>query len=154
MGLDQYLYASKYISRSDWRPEEMRAEFDSLVASMNADKIIGKADIKSASVRFQVGYWRKSNQIHGWFVDNVQGGNDDCKEYHVSREQLYELRQLCEQVIETKDSSLLEPVEGFFFGSSTIDEYYWGDIQETIDLIKYVLENTPDEYEFCYQSSW
>ena len=42
----------------------------------------------------------------------------------------------------------------FFFGSSTIDEYYWGDIQETVDLIKYVMENTPEEYEFCYQSSW
>ena len=27
----------------------------------------------------EVGYWRKANAIHKWFVDNVQDGNDDCK---------------------------------------------------------------------------
>ena len=26
----------------------------------------------------QVGYWRKANQIHNWFVENVQDGEDDC----------------------------------------------------------------------------
>lgn len=38
-----------------------------------------------------VAYWRKANQIHRWFVENVQGGDDDCREYYVSREQLKEL---------------------------------------------------------------
>ena len=26
----------------------------------------------------EVGYWRKANAIHGWFVRNVQNGKDDC----------------------------------------------------------------------------
>ncbi|MGZ8787335.1 MAG: hypothetical protein ACXW4P_03780 [Thermoanaerobaculia bacterium] len=38
-----------------------------------------------------IAYWRKANQIHQWFVDNVQEGVDDCKEYHVSPDQLREL---------------------------------------------------------------
>jgi hypothetical protein len=38
-----------------------------------------------------VAYWRKANQIHKWFVDHVQGGDDDRQEYYVSREQLKEL---------------------------------------------------------------
>jgi hypothetical protein len=154
MGLDQYLYASKYVSSAEWRPEEVRAEFDSLVASMDAEKMVAKADIKSATIQFRVGYWRKANQIHGWFVDNVQGGEDDCREYGVSREQLQELLQLCKEAVKTKNQKLLEPQEGFFFGSTEIDEYYWGDISETIDLINHVLKNTPDDYNFIYQSSW
>ena len=154
MGLDQYLYATKYVSSAEWRPEEVRAEFDSLVASMDAEKMVAKADIKSAVIQFRVGYWRKANQIHGWFVDNVQGGEDDCREYGVSRDQLQQLLQLCKEAVRTKNANLLSPREGFFFGSSEVDQYYWGDISETIDLISYVLKNTPDDYNFLYQSSW
>ena len=154
MGLDQYLYATKYVSNAGWRPEEVRAEFDSLVASMDAEKMVAKADIKSATIQFRVGYWRKANQIHGWFVDNVQGGEDDCREYGVSREQLQQLLQLCKTAKKEKNANLLSPREGFFFGSTEVDEYYWGDIQQTIEIINHVLKNTPDDYNFLYQSSW
>ncbi len=34
------------------------------------------------------GYWRKANGIHAWFVQNVQEGEDDCKEYYVSQSKL------------------------------------------------------------------
>ena len=43
--------------------------------------------------------WRKANMIHKWFVDNVQGGNDDCREHYVAREQLIKLRDLCRNVL-------------------------------------------------------
>ena len=43
----------------------------------------------------EVMYWRKANAIHKWFVDNVQGGEDDCREYPVSNDQLIELRDTC-----------------------------------------------------------
>jgi hypothetical protein len=46
-----------------------------------------------------VGQWRKANQIHNWFVHNVQKDVDDCGEYHVSVEQLQELLQTCQKVI-------------------------------------------------------
>ncbi len=48
----------------------------------------------------QVGQWRKANAIHRWFVDRVQGGEDDCREAPVSREQLAELRALCLRVLD------------------------------------------------------
>ena len=51
-----------------------------------------------------VGYWRKANQIHAWFVENVQNGCDDCKAYEVSEEQLEELLDICKRV---KDASKL-----------------------------------------------
>lgn len=50
----------------------------------------------------QVGYWRKSNQIHNWFVNHVQNGEDDC-EYHneCTREILEELLDTCKTVLES-----------------------------------------------------
>ena len=47
----------------------------------------------------QVGYWRKANQIHNWFVKNIQDGVDDCN-YHreVTEEDLNELLDICKRV--------------------------------------------------------
>lgn len=46
-----------------------------------------------------VGYWRKANAIHKWFVDNVQDGEDNCADYYVSREQLKELLKIVKTVL-------------------------------------------------------
>lgn len=55
----------------------------------------------------QVGYWRKANEIHNWFVENVQDGEDDCC-YHneVTEELLEKLRDTCQEVL---DASKLVP---------------------------------------------
>ena len=76
------------------------------------------------------GYWRKANQIHGWFVENVQNGVDECKKTYVPKEKLIELKELCEDLLHTKDKQkaqeLLPATSGFFFGSTdTNDKYYW-----------------------------
>lgn len=47
----------------------------------------------------EVGYWRKANAIHKWFVENVQDDVDDCGRYEVSKEQLETLLSTCEQVL-------------------------------------------------------
>ena len=52
----------------------------------------------------EVGYWRKANEIHDWFVNNIQDGVDDC-DYHreVTKEDLEKLRDTCKKVLsETK----------------------------------------------------
>ena len=50
----------------------------------------------------QVGYWRKANQIHNWFVENIQDGIDDCN-YHreVTEEDLTELLNVCQKVLDS-----------------------------------------------------
>lgn len=48
----------------------------------------------------EIGYWRKANQIHSWFVQNVQAGVDDCDYHEVTPEQLRELRDLCARVVD------------------------------------------------------
>lgn len=44
-------------------------------------------------------YWRKANQIHKWFVDNVQDGVDDCGYYEVTKEKITELYEICKEVL-------------------------------------------------------
>jgi len=79
-----------------------------------------KFDIGIKYLEFGLAYWRKANHIHRWFVENVQGGDDDCEEYHVSEEDIKRLLELCNAVAGNHDlaKELLPCKEGFFFGSS------------------------------------
>jgi len=60
-------------------------------------------DFEVKEIVIKAGYWRKANQIHRWFVEQVQEGKDDCGYYYVSRQHLVDLRDLCKRVIENKD---------------------------------------------------
>ena len=50
------------------------------------------------SIFEDVGYWRKANAIHKWFVDNIQDGEDDCGYYEVAPEQIEELLNICKLI--------------------------------------------------------
>lgn len=111
-------------------------------------------------VIFEVGYWRKANHIHNWFVRNVQYGDDDCGTYYVSQEALKELKQACIKALKFKGvkrnnalDSILPTQDGFFFGNTEYDEDYFKDCKKTIDIINRVL-CFPQEWEVEYHSSW
>lgn len=153
MGLDMYLTAKKYLwSDSD---EEISKQINSLIG-INADKNkrFNGASLVVKGVELEAMYWRKANAIHNWFVCNIQGGEDDCKEYFVGRGDLEELLSSCRQALETRDHEILEPREGFFFGSCLIDEYYWEVIEATAVGLERALTLPEKEYDFYYQSSW
>ena len=154
MGLDMYLYASKYTSPAEWRPEDERKKFNDLLKAIDGEKFVD-TDLPSIVVDLKVGYWRKANQIHHWFVDNVQNGEDNCAEYYVDRAKLIELRDLCKLALKDKGKAeeLLPTQSGFFFGSTEIDEWYFQDVNLTGEIIIKCLE-MPDTWTFKYQSSW
>lgn len=95
-------------------------------------------------------YWRKANAIHSWFVQNVQENKDECQESYVSKEQLKELKGLCEEVLKTKDPTKLPTQEGFLFGSQEVDEYYFQNLRETVITLRDLDENG----EYYYRASW
>jgi hypothetical protein len=108
-----------------------------------------------ASVEVTCAYWRKANQIHSWFVREIQGGEDNCGEYYVSSDKLIELLAICKHSLENKDPALLLPQGGFFFGSTDIDEWYWNDIKSTISQLERILALPEfDNLSFYYNSSW
>ena len=106
-------------------------------------------------------YWRKANAVHRWFVENCQGGVDDCNPsgpVHV--EQLAALVHLCEQVLKdpTLAPELLPTCSGFFFGDTAYDEWYLGDLHQTVTdvrgLVTRAVQDFPGRLTFLYQSSW
>lgn len=104
-------------------------------------------------------YWRKVNHVHGWFVDNCQGGVDECQETPVSEDMLRQLASACEQVIESPGlaSQLLPTRSGLFFGTyDTLDHWYFERLTSTISQINRVLDlaSKVEGISFIYQSSW
>ena len=153
MGLDMYLEARKFTGKEYFSPE-MYARLA---------KAIDKPEMEyfpSITVNVQVAYWRKVNSVHQWFVDNVQKGNDDCGEYYVSRDQLMQLKTICNSIYKEKNLSqavaTLPTRDGFFFGNTEYNEYYFSDLEDTVKQIDFVLENYPDKegWSFIYHSSW
>ena len=111
--------------------------------------------VKTKKGTNNIGYWRKFNALHNWFVDNCQNGTDDCGEYPVSIDDIDEVLGVLKQVKENHELApeLLPTTSGFFFGSTDYDEYYFDDVDETIELFEKILKEHPDD-EFIYQSSW
>ena len=105
----------------------------------------------------EAAYWRKANQIHQWFVKNVQDGVDDCEIHNeVTRDVLEELLDTCRIVAEdpSRAEELLPSQSGFFFGSTAYDEGYFLDITDTIEILERVIEETNFETEMIYYLSW
>lgn len=63
---------------------------------------------RSPKMEDEIGYWRKANHIHKWFVKNVQGDTDDCGVYPVTKNQLRELYELCRKV--KKECNLVDGI--------------------------------------------
>ena len=57
-------------------------------------------------------YWRKANQIHRYFVQEVQNGIDDCGYYRVSKEQIEELLRRCQEVVDRSETKIDKVVVG------------------------------------------
>lgn len=154
MGLDMYLYAERYLPGPQLDFGDEVKGNATAIAELAGLPMAG--DFTGIYVRSQLAYWRKANAIHQWFVRNVQGGEDECKPHHVSRRQLTILRDNCQIVLD--DPSLAEEylptVDGFFFGSTEMDEYYFNDLRSTISQIDFALMAAPEDSSFIYEASW
>ena len=158
MGLDMYLRKKIYIGAN--------FEHNEIAGEINITKGGEPFKINMNKVTYVIedwGDWRKANAIHQWFVENVQEGKDDCREYYVSEDKLKELLDICNQIKAnpTLAPELLPTRGGFFFGSTDYDEYYWGDIDLTISIIENAIQDketiNDKEYirgEIYYSSSW
>lgn len=155
MGLDSYLSAKKHVSGYDHQNQK---QYNALLKAMGLKKKDISDYAPSGRVDLNVAYWRKANQIHNWFVREVQNGEDDCGSYYVSREQLGSLVGLCKQVLAEKDSatSKLPTSAGFFFGSYDYDERYVEQLEDTVKQVESILNNPVFDktWNFEYQASW
>lgn len=103
MGLDQYLEGKVYVGNKYRKgKDKVEVSFPKAESKNVTFKIKGnrkKYNDKLSEIVFEAGCWRKANQIHNWFVKNVQDGDDDCKAHYVTREQLQELLDIVNRVL-------------------------------------------------------
>ena len=158
-----YLSASKYVPGYKHNSDHDRAMYRAILSAAGIAGVyepsLSGNDEGSPSLRvvLNVAYWRKANQIHKWFVDNVQKGKDECQESYCDRAQLEQLLATCKEALANRDKAgeLLPPQSGFFFGSTDLDQGYFQDLEQTVKQLEGILNNpTLKECEFVYRSSW
>lgn len=161
MGLDSYLFSKQYMSTlkmDDTAPDSEEViqakqilELFPELTNINPDQ----ERFNSVTVTVDLGYWRKANHIHKWFVDHIQGGVDECQDSYVERENLAELLATCKAVMadKSKASELLPTSSGFFFGSTGYDEWYFEQVEYTITLIENIFKAN-GVMDIYYHGSW
>ena len=183
MGLDMYLEGSfsrrAYVrptdqDYADWREgkevtvKKSQALIDALEAAGLQNAPI-EHEWNHLTYVFPIWTWRKANQIHKWFVDNVQEGDDNCQRHYVSRETLQELLDRITTILDIKtpvaremkaEELLPTDIEGCFFGSKEYDDWYYQDLKHTKEILEKVFEYEENAEagkcfdSFYYQSSW
>lgn len=194
MGLDMYLYVRKtetsignFMAHSKVPlvlPFELKPLVDSFDIEMDADDKALHNGVSgffphevTRKTDYRLGYWRKANWLHHWFVENCADGVDDCKEVILYKDNLEKLLQILEAVDSTHSVEVameaLPTCSGFFFGSTEYDEYYFKEVKYTIPIIKAALailtwdndrygdnyKNLSDDekytdYYIVYEASW
>ena len=127
MGLDMYLNGEKYHSSKMARKVEEGVEL--------------KREI------FELGYWRKHPNLHGYIVETFAGGVDECQRIDLSAENL-------QQILDAVKKNVLPHTDGFFFGGSDSADY-----QDTIGQLGKAVEWLNAEEKDIwrsvnYQASW
>lgn len=92
MGLDQYITIRHKSTNNAYK------KYDEYW-KMDKEERNGIREPKEPCKDITVAYFRKHNMIHGWFVKNVQNGNDDCGRYEITVSQLKFLLAICERVM-------------------------------------------------------
>ena len=100
MGLDMYLSKKNYIGNKWKKPSQLVKVVVPKIEKETTPEIDNK---RISEITEEMGYWRKANAIHNWFVQKVQYGKDDCKEHYVEREKLEELLNIVNKVLESSE---------------------------------------------------
>ena len=153
MGLDMYLDKGTYIG-SRWNTVNGKCDLTVTRSQGDVKNLTGIKVSRITSIREAMGYWRKANAIHAWFVDKSQM-EDNCQEFLVSHDDLKELHDLCVEVRNdpSKAEKLLPTQSGFFFGDTEYGEAYFQDLHYTIQICKECMNEPQDSY-FLYHASW
>ena len=151
-----YLYVEKYESVHNWDSSYSSDFYPQELEKLGTD--IFKRNFMSKETKYQVGYWRKVNAIHRWFVDKCADGEDSCQLIYVDKSDAKELLNLVNEVLldHSKASKLLPSQSGFFFGTTDYDEWYYEGLKYTKTLLENVLKFVEEnkKYSIYYQASW
>lgn len=157
-----YLYKREYFSSYDFKNTEERENHEAVKFRVTVETVFPNGYIKTQRTEadkpdvglelyMPVCYWRKANAIHKWFCD-LDRGRDECQDIFVDGSKLKELVELCQYVLKHKKEAKekLPTQDGFFFGSTEYDKYYFDDLEYTVNKLKDCDFNA----DYIYRASW
>ena len=124
---------------------------------------LAKYNVKVDSINVELGYWRKANQIHGWFRRNLSDEVGNCNEVFIPHDTLIELYEVCFRTMIDIDNGNIEaamerlpPEEGFYFGNYEIDEFYIQNVKHAIEILYNIFEmiNNGIKMDVYYYAWW
>lgn len=132
MGLDMHLYGDVFFASSQGK----------------RTKIEG---FELSNQKFQIGYWRKQPDLHGYIVKEFADGKDECQDIWLSKENIEKI------ISAVRGDKLATGTEGFFFGKH---DYSEEEKQRTLKIFSEALrflEVMPSKEKWCdihYSASW
>jgi hypothetical protein len=145
MGLDMYLTKKNYVKR--WEHNKPEEQFEISVKRGGETYSTIKPERVSYVIE-EVMYWRKANQIHGFFVNKGYEITPDVK-YQLEGEHIVELLDTCKKVLEILNRSEKKTVQ--VVGGWRNGEDYMVDV-EVYDKADEVLELLPPTEGFFFGS--
>jgi hypothetical protein len=113
-----YLYKKLYVKNWNHTKEENRYHIS---IARGVEKPV---EINPTYLEVEVGYWRKANAIHKWFVENIQGGVDECQESFVDSGQLYELLGTVNEVLSSIHTVNGDVHSGTMYSTTGVEQLY------------------------------
>lgn len=146
MGLDMYLMAQKYESKSSWQldKEERREKEKEIVKDFYPEDLqkIGLTHIKdnflSKQTRYQIGYWRKFNALQAFFEKRVESDYELLHGVYVYEETIKELISTFNKIlkdIKTCETEEIQYCTGWAYGEKTYDTKKVYKSQVALDLL-------------------
>lgn len=145
MGLDQY------IKKSTFADNKLKYQLGqlNLPAGIKAERI--------SNIQEEIAYFRKFNALHLHIVECEETDDDNCRDFYFNP-YIRTLKEICDEILIDKDPekahSLLHTGDGFFFGSTEYDEWYFEDVQKLHDVLVGILEEDPQLDHSYYYYAW
>ena len=159
MGLDQYItirHKSTNAAYAKWENYCKLSEEES--------KEVRKP--KEPDSELTIGYFRKHNMIHGYFVDHVQGGVDDCGTYKFEYTVLEDLIQICKNVMSYVTKTERPPKYIEDGKGNKCECFQYPEYKITMEGLEYAMEYLPlrdgfffgtreynDDYFWCVENA-
>lgn len=156
MGLDMYVTIrhkdtqSKLDAYEAWNSKYSYEEYERLTDEQKEEYRNSEPEYNEDIYGKQLMYWRKANQIHNWFVQNCQGGVDNCERYVITVADLIKLKELCEKILTmTVVKQELRPT--FLNGWFSEPEHVMQDVRLlTYEGMKFASEHLPSSSGFFF----
>ena len=158
MGLDITFYKAKRLKDNETKErleeirKELATEYLKSIDERNS-KLINELEDEKEKINplDEVAYFRKVNFLIPFF-----GYEENCSNIEIDKYQVEDLIEACKEVLANHDkaSFLLPTQEGFFFGSTDYDDWYFDDVQNVKEKFEEVLADFDMDEDILIMHCW